>query len=190
MSRFEEIVPEADFPAWELPDGGSDHLVLGQLTGRGTVAPGVCVDRRKVNCRRSRSLRSLIQGNSNPRRRLSRRHGDHNLLLLDYYDPKMLYLGLSILLLSCTDALFTLNLLALGAEEMNFFMKALLDRSVASFLGIKIGLTGVSVVLLIVVSQRLFMGWFRVVRVMQGICVGYVALIAYEIYLLASVANG
>lgn len=118
---------------------------------------------------------------------MHRRDDDHNLLLLDFYDPKMLYLALAILLLSCTDALFTLNLLVLGAEELNVFMQAMLDRSVPTFIGVKIGLTAVSVVVLVVVAQRRFMGWFRVVRVLQGICVGYVALIAYELYLFSQI---
>ncbi len=111
-------------------------------------------------------------------------------MLLDWYPPKMMYLALGILLLSCTDALFTLNLLALGAQEANFFMRVLLDRSVDLFLGIKIALTAVSVVFLVVLAQRRFMGWFRVFRVLQAAVIGYALLIAYEIYLLSMIMSG
>ncbi len=122
-----------------------------------------------------------------PRRRENRRDDDHNLLLVDWYEPRILYLALAIVLFSCTDALFTLNLLAVGAEEANFVMKALLERSVGSFLGIKITLTAVSVVVLVVLARRKFMGWFSVLRIMEAVCIGYAALIVYEIVLLWSV---
>jgi hypothetical protein len=184
MSRTENWTPQSGASESQLDSGTS---VLAQLTGQGSIAPGIRVDRRNRGCRRNRSFRSFLRGNSNPRRRMHRRDDDHNLLLLDFYDPKMLYLALAILLLSCTDALFTLNLLVLGAEELNVFMQAMLDRSVPTFIGVKIGLTAVSVVVLVVVAQRRFMGWFRVVRVLQGICVAYVALIAYELYLFSQI---
>ena len=171
------------------PDLISDDVVLSQLTGSEMVAPGVLAERRKNDGRRKRSIRSLIRGNSRPRRRLSRRHDDQNLLLLDFYEPRMVYLALAILLLSCTDAFFTLNLLGAGAEEVNLVMKTLLDRSVGSFLWVKIAMTGASVILLVVLAQRRFMGWFRVVRVMEVACLGYAALIVYEIVLLVSVTS-
>ena len=167
----------------------SDDIVLTQLTGSESIAPGVLTDRRQNEDRRSRSIRSLIRGNLRPRRRLSRRHDDQNLLLLDFYEPRMVYLALAIVLLSCTDAFFTLNLLGAGAEEVNPVMKTLLDRSIGSFLWIKMALTGSSVILLVVLAQRRFMGWFRVVRVLEVVCLGYAALIVYEIVLLVSVTS-
>jgi hypothetical protein len=45
------------------------------------------------------------------------------------------------------------------------------------------------VILLVVLAQRRFMGWFRVVRVMEVACLGYAALIVYEIVLLVSVTS-
>lgn len=167
----------------------SGDSVLSQLTGGEMIAPGVLVDRRQNDGRRKRSIRSLIRGNMHPRRRLSRRHDDQNLLLLDFYEPRMIYLAIAILLLSCTDAFFTLNLLGAGAEEVNLVMKALLSRSVGSFLWVKMAMTGGSVILLVVLAQRRFMGWFRVVRVMEVACLGYAALIVYEIVLLVSVTS-
>jgi hypothetical protein len=154
------------------------------------TAPGTLIDRRSTGCRRSPTVRSLIRGNARPRRRFSRRVGDHNMLVVDWYPPKMMYLALGILLLSCIDALFTLNLLALGAEEVNFFMRVLIEKSVGLFLGFKIALTGVSVIILVVLAQQRFMGWFRVVRIMQVALVGYSFLIAYELYLLSIIISG
>lgn len=180
MTRISEL----PIAVSEQSEIGADDVVLAQLTGSPSLAPGILIDRRQQDCRRSRSMASLIRGNTKPRRRLSRRAGDHNSLLLDWYPPKMLYLALGILLLSCADALFTLNLLALGAEEVNVLMLALLESSVDLFVGVKITLTAISVVILVVLAQQRFMGWFRVIRVMQAACIGYVVLIAYEIYLL------
>jgi hypothetical protein len=167
----------------------SDDCLLSQLTGNESIAPGVLSERRKNVGRRKRSLGSLIRGNSRPRRRLSRRHDDQNLLLLDFYEPRMVYLALAIVLLSCTDAFFTLNLLGAGAEEVNLVMKTLLERSVGTFMWVKMALTGGSVILLVVLAQRRFMGWFRVVRVLEVACAGYAALIVYEIVLLVSVTS-
>ena len=86
----------------EQPDLISDDAVLSQLTGSDLIAPGVLTDRRQNDGRRKRSIQSLIRGNLRPRRRLSRRHDDQNLLLLDFYEPRMVYLALAILLLSCS----------------------------------------------------------------------------------------
>jgi hypothetical protein len=166
----------------------SDEEAFTQSAGGDMIAPDVPSDRRKNLGRRKRSIQSLIRGNVRPRRRLSRRHDDLNLLLLDFYEPRMVYLALAIVLLSCTDAFLTLNLLGAGAEEVNLVMKALLDRSVGSFVWIKTALTGSSVILLVVLAQRRFMGWFRVVRILEVACLGYAALIVYEIVLLISVS--
>ncbi len=158
------------------------NLVRRQLSGaKGSVAP---VERRQNGCRRSISVASFVRGNIRPRRRHNRRHED-DVVLLDWHEPRILYLALAILLLSCTDALFTLNLMAVGAEEMNVLMKALMEKSVGLFLASKISLTAISVVVLVGLAQRSFMGWFRVVRVMQLVCAGYFGLIAYQVYLLS-----
>lgn len=107
--------------------------------------------------------------------------------MLDWHEPRVLYVALAVLLLSCTDALFTLNLLLLGAEEANVVMESMLARGVESFLAVKISLTAVSVVLLVAAARRKFLGMFRVVRLLELICLGYVVLIGYEIWLFTFV---
>jgi hypothetical protein len=93
-------------------------------------------------------------------------------------------MSVAIVLLSCTDALFTLNLLAVGGEELNVFMDELIGRGAGQFLAVKIGLTATSVVLLGVAARRRFLGLFRVSRILEVTCAGYALLIAYEIFLL------
>ena len=164
----------------------ADGLVLGQLTGAKGPAPGIPTERRSGNDRRRRkSLRAFLYGNFRPRRRNSRRANDAHEFVFDWHEPHTMYVALAIVLLSCIDALFTLNLLTIGAIEANVFMDDLLSIGVEPFLWTKISLTVVSVVALVFAAKRHFMGWFRVLRVLHVILVGYIALIIYEIYLFS-----
>ena len=81
------------------------------------------------------------------------------------------------------DALFTLNLLAAGAQEVNAVMLALITHDVRTFLAVKIGSTCLSAVLLAVVARRQFMGIFPVVRLLQFFCGGYAILLVYEVWM-------
>jgi hypothetical protein len=142
------------------------------------------VERRSGSDRRHTSPWSLLYGGLRPRRRTGRRRGDHEHSWLDWHEPSVLYMSVAIVLLSCTDALFTLNLLAVGGEELNVFMDELIGRGAGQFLAVKIGLTATSVVLLGVAARRRFLGLFRVSRILEVTCAGYALLIAYEIFLL------
>ena len=141
---------------------------------------------RRWQHRRYHSLWSFLYGGVRPRRRAGRRSTDHELIFLDWHEPRVLYLVLAILLMSCTDALFTLNLLAIGGEELNAVMDALIRTDIETFLYVKIGVTAACVMLLAFAARRHFMGRLPVVRLLQGFCAGYAALIVYEIYLLSS----
>jgi hypothetical protein len=127
---------------------------------------------------------SFIYGGFRPRRRHGRRQGDHDLTFPDWHEPRLLYLALAIVLMSCADALFTLNLLAAGGKELNGFMRALLESGADYFVWMKIGITSVAVIPLVVAARRHLLGWFPVVRILQAICAGYVLLMVYEVYLL------
>jgi len=159
-------------------------LVLGQLTGNPGPAPGVPQCRRERD-RRRRPVAAFIYGNFRPRRRDARRSNDHHHFLFDWHEPHVLYVALAVLLLSCTDALFTLNLLKLGANEANALMDSILTRGVEAFVAVKIGMTAISVVVLVAAARRKFFGLFRVVRLLQLICLGYLVLIGYEIWMFS-----
>lgn len=141
---------------------------------------------RREADRREGNLRSFVYGNFRPRRRHSRREDDEHRILFDWYEPRVLYLTLGVLLLSCTDALFTLNLLAIGGEELNAIMDALIRTDIETFLYVKIGVTAACVMLLAFAARRHFLGRLPVVRLLQAFCAGYAALIVYELYLLGS----
>jgi hypothetical protein len=96
----------------------------------------------------------------------------------------VLYLSLAIVLMSCADALFTLNILAAGGQELNGIMAALLGQSVSLFLGVKLALTGLSIVILAAVARRRMLGGLPVIWLLRGFFGGYALLIAWELYLL------
>jgi hypothetical protein len=144
----------------------------------------VPVERRNGKDRRKLSVWSVLYGGFRPRRRRGRRHEDHEQSWLDWHEPSVLYLSMAIVLLSCVDALLTLNLLAVGGEELNVFMDDMIGQGADRFLLVKIGLTSVSVILLGVAARRRFLGLFRVSRILEVTCAGYAVLICYEIYLL------
>lgn len=156
---------------------------LDRLSGGRADSLPVRVERRGTMDRRTHSLKSFTYGSFRPRRRLGRRDGDHDRIFLDWHEPRVLYLVLAIVLMCAADALFTLNLLAVGAEELNVLMHALLIRDVESFLAIKIGVTSVSVVLLAIAARRRFLGMVSVFRVLQLFCAAYAVLIVYELWM-------
>jgi hypothetical protein len=164
-------------------------LLVSQLTGRRGPAPGLLDDRRNQE-RRRHSLWSFLYGGLRPRRRYGRRYGDEHRIFLDWHEPRVLYMALAIVLMSCADALFTLNLLAVGGEELNAFMRAMLGRGVRWFLWVKIGLTCMSIVVLVAASRRMVLGRVPVVWLIRILFASYVALIGWEIYLLGWRVSG
>ena len=158
---------------------------LASLFGGGQLTQPPVTERRDGE-RRSPSAWSFAYGSFRPRRRAGRRHRDQERVFLDWHEPRVLYLALAIVLMCCADALFTLNLLAEGAEEMNALMGALITHDVQHFLVLKIGVTCTSVVLLGVAARRQFLGFISVYRVLQFFCAGYAALIVWEVWLFAA----
>ncbi len=143
------------------------------------------IERRAGGDRRRHSWRTVtycgLRGRG--RRRQVRRSG-HS-YYLDWYDPKLAVTGLTLLLLSCLDAFFTLTLISRGAYEANYFMARLLETSTGLFVSVKVAITAIGILFLLMHSH------FRVLRVTSGkqllqVLVGvYGLLIAYELVLLA-----
>ena len=140
-------------------------------------------ERRVSNNRRQPGVRAFVYGNFKPRRRNHRRETDEHRLAFDWHEPRILYLALSILLLSCTDALFTLNLLNAGASEANAVMASMLERGIDVFVVSKIVITSLSVVILVATARRKIFRRFSVEDLLKLFCAGYILLIYYEIYL-------
>lgn len=157
--------------------------VLERLPGDNSALTDLSVERRQANNRRSGILRAFLYGNFHPRRRESRRFVDQHHFWFDWHEPRVLYLALGVMLLSCTDALFTLNLLKIGASEANAVMAMMLAQGTDSFLASKLGFTSLSLVILVATARRKFFRSLNVEHLLQFFFVGYVLVIVYEIYL-------
>jgi hypothetical protein len=154
-----------------------------QRSGSSRSTALVTVDRRDAVDRRGGLLKAFLYGNFHPRRRNSRRQTETHFYWFDWHEPRVLYLALGILLLSCTDALFTLNLLEAGAGEANSLMASMLASGMDNFVVGKIWITSLSVVILVGVARRRFVGPFSVEHLLQTIFAGYVLLICYELFM-------
>ncbi len=114
------------------------------------------------------------------RRRVSR----GSPVYVDRYANYLLFCVASILLLSAMDAFFTLNILAHGGEELNWFMDVLIKDSVAKFVGVKLALTSFALILLVIHHDSLLIAKLRLRHLILLILAAYIVLICYELYLL------
>ena len=152
---------------------GANALVTASRYERRTRGP----DRRRV------TLRSFLQGGITPRRRGGRR-ADEQHLPIDWHEPYLLFLAVMILLLSVADAFLTLTLIMGGAQEANPLLAFVLQEHPEFFAALKMGLTGSGVLVLVAVARTRLFRIMRVGVLLQGVFVAYVALIAYEWWLL------
>lgn len=136
--------------------------------------------------RRRTTLRTFLQSGFTPRRRGGRRAGEQY-LPIDWHEPYLLFLALTILLLNVADAFLTLTLLTIGAREANPIIAFVLEQHPRMFAVTKIGLTSVGVLVLVAVARARIFNMMRVGTLLHAVLVGYAALIAYEWWLLRTV---
>jgi hypothetical protein len=147
------------------------------------------LDRRAVAVdRRDQTFWSVIYGGIYPRRTNNRRPADNQKFIVDWHDSGLFMIAMAIILMSLMDALFTLNLLSLGADEINYFMKVLIESGASLFLLVKLAATSCGVLLLVAYSRFRLGGILPVRRVLEILCGVYVCLIIWELYLLVAVA--
>lgn len=157
---------------------------MSQSIDRAAVAAlDVGVERRRGTERRRLTLGSFLRGSITPRRRNGRRAGEQH-MPIDWHRPYLLFLSLMILLLSVADAFLTLTLIMGGATEANPFLAFILRDHPELFAVVKMGLTGTGVLVLVAVARSRLFRIMRVETVLQGLFVAYVALIAYEWWML------
>ena len=151
----------------------------------GSVEDTCLMENRRANKdRRSATFRSLAYGSVNPRRRQHRRETDTTGGYVDWLDSELLYLALGILVLSTADAILTLNLLKMGAQEVNLLMANLIARDEYLFAATKMALTGVGIVLLVAHARFSLFKVVRVHNVLRGVFIAYLCLIVYELILI------
>lgn len=105
---------------------------------------------------------------------------------VDRYDAKLLLVSLTIVLLCCFDAIFTLHLIYLGvAEEANPFMRLMLENSTHLFFATKFALTAFGLVVLVVHKNFRIYRWVTGLHILYGFLIMYALLIKYELWLFS-----
>ena len=143
-------------------------------------------ERRIDGERRQRFAFSLVYGGLKPRRRGPRRDRDRFGFFADWHESNLLYSAIGVLLLCGTDAVLTLNLLRYGAIELNPLMANLIRIDIQLFAAIKMGITALSLVLLVVLANCRFVGRVRVSHLVYGAFLAYLLLISYELAAMAA----
>lgn len=141
--------------------------------------------RRDDMDRRQNHGRALVFSLFMRRRRGPRRDEDYGRgHYVDIHEPAIVGLTLGIVLLCVADAFFTLNIIERGGEEVNPFMRALLEKDVLLFFTVKFTITSLCLVFTLVHKH------FRIFRAISGyhilyaVFMFYALLIYYETYLL------
>ena len=143
----------------------------------------LAIERRDRSDRRTPSLKGFLYGLFRARRRGPRRAENYLSHYSDWYDVKLLVLSLSLLLLSCLDAAMTMKLLSLGAVELNPIMDELLRQGTKYFVGIKIAVTALCVVVLVAHNRFRLFNFIRVDIILLTAVFIYLGLVTYEFYL-------
>lgn len=129
------------------------------------------------------NLKSLHGRRHQPRRVMERYHRGRIGYFADVYQREIGLLSVLLVVLSCVDAFMTLRVLQLGAIEINPLMDGLIKDNIQTFVGLKVALTTLSVLLFVRYSNFRLVGGIKVINIMRVACLGYGALVIYELVL-------
>ena len=141
---------------------------------------------RLTGDRRGFGWRTVIFGFLRSRRRDTRRSSENESIFTDWHHPWLFFLATGTMLLSCTDAFFTLQLLDRGAVEINPVMDAVIGQSTLLFATTKVALTGFGILVLVFLSKARFMDRFRTGLILTVFFSFYACLVCYEFVVLLS----
>lgn len=146
-------------------------------------------ERRSGKDRRAKPTSPFTWSSLRGSRRNARRAEDREKhRFVDVYSPAFLLAIAVILSLCVLDALFTLELISRGAQELNPVMAFFLQFGYLPFLLVKYILTASGLMTLLVLKNcTVWGGWISVKAVLLTIPFLYVILIAYELFLLVVV---
>lgn len=144
-------------------------------------------ERRSGRDRRERPTSPFTWSSLRGSRRTARRAEDREKhRFVDVYSPAFLLVIVVILSLCVLDALFTMELIGRGAQELNPVMAFFLQFGHLPFLLVKYFLTASGLMTLLILKNcTVWGGWISVKLVLLTIPFLYVILIAYEVFLLA-----
>ncbi len=134
--------------------------------------------------RRDLSWRTPIFGYLRSRRRTTRRASEGMPIFTDYHHPWLFFLATSIMMMSCFDAILTLQLLDRGAIEINPVMAAVINQGTLTFAATKMLLTGFGILALVFLARARFMRRFRTGLILTFLFSGYAILVCYEFVFL------
>jgi hypothetical protein len=153
------------------------------------VATGPRPERRAAGADRRRKLMfSLVYGGLHPRRRTGRRVGDQHRPIIDWHGPGLLASSVLVLVLCVADAFLTLWLMTTGAIEANPLMAPLVAGDAQGFAITKLALTGGGILTLVAMANFRVFRLIRVGSLVHTILVAYLALVSYELLLVAQSA--
>ena len=141
---------------------------------------------RSETDRRSFSWRTVLFGFFRSRRRGTRRANEVEPLFTDYHHPWLFFLATGIMLMSCVDAFFTLQLLDRGAIEINPVMALVIGESAATFAVTKLLLTSIAILTLVFLARAMFMQRIRAGLFLTFFFSVYAVLVCYEFVYLIS----
>jgi hypothetical protein len=143
--------------------------------------PGI--DTRADNDRREKMASPFSIYRLRGRRRQLRREDYESTVAghLDIYHSRLVKLAALIMLLSAFDAHNTLTLLQGGATELNPFMDGLVNHNILVFVGIKVLLTFLGVVVLVGYHDHRMFGLFKTDKILYALLFFYSVLIGYEL---------
>lgn len=136
--------------------------------------------------RRTTTFRTAINSIYRNRRTTIRRSTDTaNNVYFDRHEPFFTLLALGIVLLSITDAFFTLHILERGGEELGPFVSYLIQQGEVLFFVVKVLVTAIAVMLVLMHKNFSIFKYFAGYHVLYLILLSYVILVTYELSMLA-----
>jgi len=146
-------------------------------------------DRRHQRDRRDRPTSPVTRSSLFGTRKHIRRVEDRQrYFYVDRYSVRAVVTVVATIVLSLTDAVLTLKLVATGAEETNPVMDFFLQRGAVPFLVVKYLLTGTCLVMFLVLKNHRFLrGTVSVKVIMMAVLLMYLLLICYEIILFMQI---
>lgn len=136
-------------------------------------------ERRQGKDRRRRPTPALSRYTIMGRRERAGRRREDRPGYVDLYHPLLLVVLCAVMLFSVADAWFTLDALSNGAKEVNPLMERVLHLGPASFIAVKLVITGIGLAILC-----LHKNFPRVKWVLVMVLAAYGILMGYHLYLL------
>ncbi len=142
--------------------------------------------KRALTDRREFTAKTIFKGFITPRRKKARRSNDSYALIDVYGWPQMLA-SVILLVLSATDAIFTLIIIGQGGEELNPVMDYFLSLGTSEFMNIKMLIPTICIFFFVSCWNYRFFSLFRMCSFIFFSLAIYAVLVAYELVLLHTI---